>query len=181
MIPTQPARPYDIVAGLAAEFDLGRHLLADLNTVHRRQWRLEDASRDRDAAPERLAVLKAEIDSSNARRHRLITAIDTRVDYRPGDGASRYYSETIGELCDRLIILDLKHEAVAATDPGHLAALSSHLAETANQLIAHARRGVAVLPPRVGIKVYRRADQADLPRQRRRLRALVTSTRRSQP
>ncbi|WP_344171709.1 DUF4254 domain-containing protein [Pilimelia columellifera] len=177
MISTAPTRPYDIVAALVEEFIISRQPVSELRRLHRRQWELEDASRAPDASAERVGVLKGEIDASNSRRHRLITAIDEQVAYRPADGASRYYSETIGELCDRLIILDLKHQALTDDSTDSVDGISRHLAVTANQLVEHTRRGVAVLPPRVGLKIYRRDAEREMPRQRRRLRTLITSRR----
>jgi hypothetical protein len=145
--------PRGLAFHLAAALDLPVGLVDDLGSVNRRQWALEDRSRHADTA-EQLAQVKREIDLSNGDRHRAINAIDERVDITVTGGGRRFYSETIGELVDRLLILDLK--LAASTGPGHdrHLALTEHLAVTVAQLVADIEAGRAALPRRVGIKIY---------------------------
>jgi hypothetical protein len=87
-------------------------LLRELHQLHLWQWQLEDETWCLGATPQRIAAAKSEIDSCNLRRHRIINAIDASVTTARSGQVPRYYSETVGELCDRLLILDLKRRAV---------------------------------------------------------------------
>jgi hypothetical protein len=110
-----------------------------------------------DASPTAISSSKAHIDSCNARRHELIDAIDAEIVGGELAEGPTLYSETLGELCDRLIILDLKQNAIGYTDSPdsrRLAGLCRHLAQLAEQLIADSRARRAALPPRFGTKVY---------------------------
>lgn len=143
-----------------------RHLLRNLHDLHARQWRLEDETRHPDASPLRVAEAKRNIDACNRQRHRIINAIDASVSPVSTGRESRYYSETVGELCDRLLILDLKQRAVAAPqesdgvdgpasgDVGTIDLACQHLEAVVTQLIDDLAAGRAALPPRVGVKVY---------------------------
>lgn len=144
-------------------------LLCDLQEGHRRQWDLEDQSRSRSATDTDLAVTKRGIDALNSRRHDLIAAFDAplRERSRP-DG--RLWSETPGELCDRLLILDLKWQATVqkqhdATLPDELRRLCLQKVEELGQWRAHLfaclealardlQEGTAQLPPRSELKLY---------------------------
>lgn len=162
--------PRAVAERLATALSLPRHLLQELHDLHARQWRLEDESRRPDASPHQVAEAKRSIDACNLRRHRLIDAIDESVAGAEDRSDDRYYSETAGELCDRLLILDLKRQRLAGSDTrpepdgavsrASRADLSSvdmicqHLAAVVTRLIEDVTAGRAVLPPRVGIKVY---------------------------
>lgn len=162
------ARPGALAADLAKGFGVPRELVSQLHNLHRCQWQLEDACRTPDATPETVAIAKAAIDASNAQRHRLIDAIDATVSYLPSADADRVYSETVGELCDRLLILDLKDRALANSTmlPAsfrRVTALGGHLAALIRQMLADAADGRAQLPPRFGTKVYGRWEPPALP------------------
>lgn len=143
-----------------------RHLLRNLHDLHARQWRLEDEARHPDAPPLRVAEAKWNIDACNLQRHRIINAIDASVSPVTASREARYYSETVGEFCDRLLILDLKRRAVAAPqdsdgfdgpvsgDVGTIDLACQHLEAVVTQLIDDLAAGRAALPPRVGVKVY---------------------------
>jgi hypothetical protein len=138
-------------------------LVRQLHELHSQQWALEDATRYTDASADQIAVAKAAIDSCNSRRHRLIDTIDATVMYRPSLSAGRHYSETVGELCDRLLILDLKLDALDVKDcrlAASIRSVCSHLAATIDQMIGDMATGQALIPPRVGVKVYRQEFSA---------------------
>ena len=160
-----PVRPLTTAQRLAAGARVPPELLHRLRYLHRRQWALEDDARSVDATSDQIAAVKALIDASNTERHRLIDAIDTAV--RAAHGASgRLYSETVGELCDRLLILDLKYEAVCvdgsvgATARARVDAVCGFLAAMVSQLLDDLAAGAAVLPPRFGMKIYVQPDQS---------------------
>lgn len=90
--------------------------LRRLRAVHERLWALEDLARSARACDTEIAALKRQIDVKNGERHRLIDVIDQAVLARrvaPEPARCRRYSETTAEICDRLLILDLKAEHVA--------------------------------------------------------------------
>jgi hypothetical protein len=145
--------PLEAAERLAAALAVPGHLLLELHDLHRRQWRLEDESRCHGASPHRVAAAKRNIDACNLQRHRLVDAIDASITAVPDHSDERrYYSETVGELCDRLLILDLKLQALV--DPGGLGQVREHLAVVVTHLIVDWAAGRAVLPPRVGVKIY---------------------------
>jgi hypothetical protein len=148
---------------LARATNVPAELVAELLAVHEHQWDLEDASRSPTAADCAIASAKRNIDVSNDRRHRLIDKIDGHVLALPTCPAPTLYTETIGELCDRLLILHVK--LVRAVDGStvheaeerllRLTAATCHMASAINQLINHLRAGRAYLPPRAGVKIYK--------------------------
>ncbi|WP_194904761.1 DUF4254 domain-containing protein [Catenulispora rubra] len=153
---TDPDRPLELALRLADAAGCAAEQVHALHALHARQWTLEDLTRGEDKSIGQIASAKREIDASNSRRHRLIDQID-------GHGlnaasAHRLYSETVGELIDRLLILELKQHALrrredtAAVDES--AELNRHLAELVNELVADLAAGRAKLPPRFGVKVY---------------------------
>lgn len=83
-------------------------LIARLLDVHSELWFLEDRARSRRATDGEIADVKRAIDRANGRRHDLIAAIDRPLLARESPGATTLFSETPGELCDRLVILTLK-------------------------------------------------------------------------
>lgn len=159
--------PAALARHLAAAFAVPAEMVEELADLHHRQWNLEDLARQPGASADRIAAAKAEIDASNTTRHRLIDSIDAHATVAISGLPGRYYSETIGELCDRLLILDLKHRALAAlpsldrpADSGEPAGLHGvtavcrHLSAVIGQLLEDVAEGRAELPPRVGVKVY---------------------------
>jgi hypothetical protein len=147
--------------------------LGELRAGHERLWALEDCARSTSADDGEIARVKRAIDRENARRHRLIDAVDaalsaTASPYRPS--AQRCYSETLGELCDRLLILDLKIgnlqrlaldvELPAAESTccrerlAHQTKWRLHLQQCLAEQLADHRTGRAVLAPRAEFKLY---------------------------
>jgi hypothetical protein len=161
---TLAVRPLTIVQRLAAGTKVPPELLLRLQYLHRRQWELEDDSRSVEATSEQIAAVKGLIDASNTERHRMIDAIDAAVG-ASHMGSGRLYSETVGELCDRLLILDLKYQALSTGDREESVAwprvegLCSYLSAVVSQLLDDLATGTAVLPPRFGMKIYVQPDQ----------------------
>jgi predicted nucleic acid-binding Zn-ribbon protein len=154
---TEPDRPLELALRLADAASCAAELVHALHALHARQWTLEDLTRRADTSIGQIASAKQDIDASNSRRHRLIDQIDGHV--LQAASAQRLYSETVGELIDRLLILELKQHALrerkdmAAVDES--TDLNRHLAELVNELVADLAAGRAKLPPRFGVKVYR--------------------------
>ncbi|MFN0180514.1 MAG: DUF4254 domain-containing protein [Gemmatimonadales bacterium] len=90
---------------------VGETRLSALGAVHCRIWEMEDRARSKAASYQQVATLKGQIDADNRLRHDLIDEIDRSVLPRDATVGAARYSETIGELCDRLIVLRLKVEA----------------------------------------------------------------------
>jgi hypothetical protein len=151
----------------SAGVDLGG--LDRLGRIHRELWQVEDQSRSRQADLVTVGQLKRRVHELNAQRHAQITALDRgAVWVTPAGG--RLYSETPGELCDRLEIIglklaglddaavsgDLAPAAVAEADRHRsgLAAWRDHLVRCLDELLADLCAGRAVLPPRAEIKLY---------------------------
>lgn len=152
-----------------------RRLRCDLEKVsaladtHRALWNLEDQARSSTADDATIAKVKRAIDAANGQRHHIIADIDAgfRLASAP---EGRRYSETPGELCDRLIILDLKissttrkqYDATLPDDTrrmciakvAELTRWRAHLTGCLETLLDDVDRGVAVLPPRAEIKLY---------------------------
>jgi hypothetical protein len=150
----EDSSPQALAYHLAAALDLPVGLVDDLADIHQRQWALEDRSRCRETAPEELAQVKREIDISNGLRHRAINALDDHVAVTGAGDGQRFYSETVGELVDRLLILQLKVAASSGTARERHLALADHLAVTVAQLVVDIEAKRAALPHRVGIKIY---------------------------
>src|SRR4051812_15216451 len=104
--------PLATAARLAEAFGVPAELLDQLQRLHQAQWELEDETRMTDATPGAIAAGKGRIDVCNAIRHRLIDAMDAAVKGNTVCTKARLYSETVGELCDRLLILGLKQCAL---------------------------------------------------------------------
>jgi hypothetical protein len=155
-------RPIEVAEGLIRAAGVPGELLVLLRQINQDQWDLEDLTRAASASNYDIALAKRNIDASNSRRHRIIDFIDSRAVVTVCDtGPATWYSETIGELCDRLVILDLKARAlqcIASLDSDdRLAATENaceHLAEVATRLAADIKAQRAALPPRLGVKVY---------------------------
>ncbi|MBV9446859.1 MAG: DUF4254 domain-containing protein [Streptosporangiaceae bacterium] len=168
---SEEGSPLAIATRLATAVGVPAELVHELYQLHARQWRLENETRAPDASPDVIAAAKTDIDSSNARRHRLIDQIDAVATRPTLAKPCRYYSETVGELCDRLLILDLKRRALSTRNETSVASAAGrlpdedlgadgvervccHLASAVTQLIDDLAEGHAALPPRVGMKVY---------------------------
>jgi Protein of unknown function (DUF4254) len=155
---------------LAARVGAADRLVHELAALHVRQWGLEASARRAGATDTSVAALKRAIDASNAERHAIIDAIDAAAAYRPQPHADRLYSETPGELCDRLLILERKSAALAELEQSgppspdglarvrrrreQLALAVRHLDRVARALAADMSSGRAACPPRVGFKIY---------------------------
>jgi Protein of unknown function (DUF4254) len=165
----QTLPPLDLLERLAAA-GAKVDLLPRLAEVHDRLWTVEDMARSRRADDSAVVAAKREIDRLNGERHRLIDRIDadvSRGDERPGAIA---YPETLGELCDRILILRLKarHSDAHADDPELPAAVRgeceaqaarfrawlAHLERAAEELLRDLEHGRAALPPRAELKMY---------------------------
>lgn len=148
-------------------------LLVELLDVHRAQWDEEDHVRDERAPAAEIVARKRAIDRLNARRHAIIDAVDGALTTAPPGPGARAYSETPGELCDRLFILDLKIAATAraagdASLPHDARSLCvergaglrrwrEHLVAHLSELLADVEAGRAALPPRCELKLYNHA------------------------
>jgi hypothetical protein len=148
--------------------------LATLRERHQALWALEDRARSKLATDHEITTVKRGIDAENGARHKTIDLVDqalaaAAVPASPIAGARRS-SETIGELCDRLIILGLKlaNMEKLASDAGLPAAerdrcaqnlqrqtvWRGHLHACLEQLLEDAAKGAVVLPPRSEFKLY---------------------------
>lgn len=160
--------PAAAVRGLEA-LGCNLDLLCDLQEGHRRQWDLEDQSRSREAGDATLARVKRAIDALNSSRHELIAALDAPLrELSSPDG--RLWSETPGELCDRLLILEQKlqntvlkqHDATLPDDLRRLCIQKVeelkdwrwHLFSCLEALVQDLQEGKALLPPRSELKLY---------------------------
>lgn len=160
--------PWADAVRLATALGVPVELLQNLYDLHGHQWRLEDVTRSRRASAHGVAAAKAEIDTSNSRRQQMIDTIDAVADVTPAEGTARYYAETIGELCDRLLILQHKLAALErlrdrvsgpSADPWFAAVrrirkVRAHLSVVVTQLLEDVEAGRAAVPPRAGVKVY---------------------------
>ncbi|OLE28747.1 MAG: hypothetical protein AUG49_01495 [Catenulispora sp. 13_1_20CM_3_70_7] len=146
----------DLGIRLAICAGAGSELVHELYALHARQWELEDRTRHARATAGQVAAAKHDIDASNSHRHQLIDQIDEQVPRSAA--AQRLYSETVGELVDRLVILDLKHRALRrrqdATALTAIEHLHGHLADLVDTLLLDLEAGQARLPPRFGVKIY---------------------------
>ncbi|MEY9861459.1 hypothetical protein ABH935_007100 [Catenulispora sp. GAS73] len=162
---TGPDRPLELALRLANAAGCAAELIHALHALHARQWTLEDLTRGADTSIGQIASAKRDIDASNSRRHRLIDQIDGHVLHAAS--GHRLYSETVGELIDRLLILELKQHALREGEDtaaaNESADLNRHLAELVNELVADLAAGRAKLPPRFGVKVYRQQRNVGAP------------------
>jgi carbamoyltransferase len=145
--------------------------LAELQELHGSLWEQEAAARFPGAEPE----LKRRIDQLSSRRYQLISLFEERLgavlaEHAKKAAASealRSYSETPGELCDRLLLIDLKIEqgTLSQSDAGipeearkqtiskvlELRKLRQHLQVHLCTLLDDLEAGRARLPPRSGL------------------------------
>jgi hypothetical protein len=144
-------------------------LLSELGCVHMQLWELEDLARSSVAKSSQIAEVKRRIDILNARRHILVDAIDAKV-LRICPMPTVAYSETPGEISDRLLIITLKISANSAIavdqllphriqDDGskreaRLRSWRSHLQMCLSSLLNDIAEGRASLPPRAEFKLY---------------------------
>lgn len=155
----------------------GLATLAQLCDTHAALWALEDQARSGRASAEQIAEVKRGIDRLNGARHGLIDRFDgeliASLAPRAAGGAgaaAMVYSETPGELGDRLIILTLKitHARATADDPSiaadvreacaqrlvGLTAWKAHLEGCLGALLEDLLAGRARCPPRAEFKMY---------------------------
>lgn len=166
-MPELPPSPLlDRLAAAGAAVDL----LPRLADVHDEIWDLEDLARSRLAGDRQVAAAKRAIDELNAERHRLVDRIDAGVRGSAESDGAALCPETLGELCDRILILRLKarHSERHAADPSLPPAVRlecerhaqrfrgwlAHLELATEQTLADVKRGRAVLPPRAELKMY---------------------------
>ena len=148
-------------------------VLSELRAAHERLWALEDCARSTSAGDAEIARGKRAIDRANGRRHRLIDALDAALNAGVAHHrapAQRCYSETLGELCDRLLILDLKianlqrlaHDVdLPAAESercgdrhAHQRRWRAHLQQCLAEQLADHGTGRALLAPRAEFKLY---------------------------
>lgn len=145
--------------------------LAQLRQIHRQLWALEDQARSRLACNTTIAAVKRTIDRANAERHGHIDRIDSCLVWpAPVVPNPRLFSETPGELADRLVIIDLKisHLAALVGDPtltgterescsAHLArqrGWQTHLQDCFVEQLTELAAGRGIAPPRAELKLY---------------------------
>lgn len=153
---------------------IDREALNRLARVHKRLWSLEDRARSRTSPDSTIAAVKRSIDRLNGIRHSVIDRIDDSVHGWPRRDGAVLYSETLGELADRLIILQLKVENAwsLARDRDLTESARSrcarrargfeqwrrHLRAVLTQQLADTMAGRAGLPPRAEFKMYNERD-----------------------
>jgi hypothetical protein len=161
--------------------------LGELWRTHVWLWDLEDRARSRRAGDREIAETKRAIDRLNGQRHRQIDALDGQLGCAEPKGRPvRLYSQTVGELCDRLLVVELKavHLALLADDStlaasareDCAAALAAqrrwraHLQACLVEQLTEQAAGRAAAPPRAELKMYndrrlnavtRKEDEAD--------------------
>lgn len=158
---TSPLTAEDIVAAVFGVEDQ----MKVVKTINEAQWDLENLCRLPGILPHVLGGLKLRIDHSNQARHEAINQIDalimldrdTLVDTPNANLV--VYSETIGELIDRLVIASLKMNN-CVEERRRLAAqhLVSHLTRVALAMKRDIDMDRALCPPRVGFKLYHERD-----------------------
>lgn len=111
-----------IIALLAGGEDghvLAGQWISRLHRINTMIWALEDAVRDRGLDPPAVTATKRSIDALNLERHRMVARIDAVVDatFQPrctlDTPGVHLNSESVGQMVDRLSILQLKREAYA--------------------------------------------------------------------
>jgi hypothetical protein len=144
-------------------------LLCKLAEIHMEIWDLEDLARSNVAETEVIVKTKKRIDILNARRHEFIDSIDMQV-VRHCSLPTVSYSETPGEILDRLMIISLKIRANLAISINpllpdlirqsgcerklRLSAWRVHLQSCLFSLLNDINLGRASVPPRSEFKLY---------------------------
>jgi hypothetical protein len=174
--------PATTVQRLTERLGLAEDAVGGLDATHAALWELEDRCRLPGVSDELLAETKRAIDDANARRHRLIDAIDASAPApAAAPGVTRrghLYGQTIGELVDVLLILGRKVDALTGlvADPvlsdarrrdyaGGLELCrrkADHLARVADQMFVDIAAACASLPPRADPKLYSHGELRDL-------------------
>jgi phenylacetate-CoA ligase len=155
----------ELPPGLSAASDC----LETLAATHRELWALEDTARSTRSTDAQIADVKRRIDRANAARHRLIDEVDAALMPAVEPGATPF-SETLGELCDRLLIVGMKVDEAGrlSGDAGvaesvrqecsarheHLVQWRAHLRACLADMLRHAAAGTARFPPRAEFKMY---------------------------
>jgi carbamoyltransferase len=157
---------FDFLNQLNASMDI----LTELNCTHQRLWNLEDHARSKNATNDRIAFIKRGIDGQNGKRHQLINQFDNQFQLLCRNNTEKKYTETPGELCDRLIIQLLKYNHAfelqnkvdlpielrikCIQKVKSLEKWSLYLQECLFELLNDIADGKAVLPPRSEFKMY---------------------------
>jgi hypothetical protein len=160
----------DIVERLANRLSLDHNAIDELVRVHGALWELEDQAHYPGAACQDVAALKREIDRENARRHEMIDRIDAAASLPAEAKGRQFYSQTMGELIDVLVVLQRKLDALTALvsdsrlSPAHrevyaerlhlCLAKAEHMSRFADLLTSDVLSGRATLPPRADPKLY---------------------------
>ena len=144
-------------------------LLRELHDTNLAQWDLEDRTRERGDNDSAVAEAKRGIDVLNARRHRVVEAIDAAIDEALTQRSSATPStESPGMAFDRLSVLVIRthHTEVAARDEQAspelearlpvLRAQLSVLEEAIEALLAEVRAGAKRFVPHRSLKLYGR-------------------------
>ncbi|WP_368860251.1 DUF4254 domain-containing protein [Streptomyces sp. M2CJ-2] len=166
--------PSEIVHGLATSLNLPMDTIGTLIRVHEQLWELEDEARCPDASDQTVAQCKRRIDQANASRHALINAVDATLPNIELDSLGSLYQQTVGELIDCLVVLQLKvgnlqtlvsgqrlgvtRREECARNLGMCHRKTQHLALVADQLVTDLHAGRAMLPPRADPKLYLHAE-----------------------
>lgn len=144
-------------------------LLCKLADVHKEIWNQENLARSLLAGAFVIADTKRCIDRLNATRHNLVDAID-RETIQICQTPTVHYSETPGELSDRLLIITLKFLANSeiSIDPSmpegyqqdgrrrllELHIWRQHLQGCLLSELKDIAAGIAAVPPRAEFKLY---------------------------
>ncbi len=155
---------------LLNQLNVSLETLEELNRTHQRLWNLEDHARSKRATDERISEVKRNIDFQNGKRHKLINKFDIKLQELCQNNEGRNYSETPGEICDRLIIQLLKynHAFVLQNDATlpeearltciqkvkRISTWANYLKKCLVELLTDIVEGKAVLPPRSEFKMY---------------------------
>jgi hypothetical protein len=164
------ARPVSDIVPRLVDRGVRTDTLDALKRVNAELWRLEDRARSTRCPASEIVAIKRAIDAANAERHVLIDAVDEQLGYQPGPDAYVDHSQTVGELCDRLTILELKiakssrlmdnvgfdpaTRSRLSTEEGRLRRWYDHMARCLANLLADMADGYAVPPPRREFKMY---------------------------
>lgn len=144
-------------------------LLCELTEIHKEIWKLENQARSLVSDSFIIADTKRSIDSLNAKRHNLVDTIDRTIIQTP-QMPTVFYSETPGELSDRLLVVALKiianseivvdssiPEEYQKDSSGRLSALHTwrqHLQRCLLLELEDIAMGQASVPPRAEFKLY---------------------------
>jgi hypothetical protein len=125
-----------------------------LHGANKKLWNLEDAVRDRALTPQTVTRMKRAIDAANLERHAAVAQIDLAIDIAFAPSADletpgvALNSESVGQMVDRLSVLELKRIAHAGTPrAAGVDARLAHLLRCLDRMLDALRAGRA-LPQR---------------------------------